>query len=137
MSVTASIYQAFDATKIVDGQEEHNFQGAYLNMLRGADRWKPEYIESYQRTTKVVSKGMTQSVYAAEHAAERAFEISNTGVYGEDEEIYVTKRARSMSVGDIVEVVDSETNESVWFICDTFGFRQMEEVSFGTFELAA
>jgi hypothetical protein len=131
MPVTVSIYQANDATKIVDGKKVHNFEGAYLNMTLGADRWKPEYMESYQRTAKVESKGMTQSVYAAE----RAFEISNTGVHGEDEAIYVTKRARSMSVGDIVEVVDSETNETVWFICDRFGFRQIEEVSYGTFEL--
>lgn len=131
---TVYIYQANDATKMVNGEEVHNFEGAYLNMTLGADRWKPEYMESYMCVLKMFIPN-----HSGVNAAERAFFITNTGQQAEGETFsnYTSKGARSLSVGDIVEVEDDETHESVYFICDTFGFRQMEEVSFGTFELAA
>ena len=131
---TVYIYQANDATKIVDGEEVHNFEGAYLNMTLGADRWKPEYMEAYTSVMKIFTPN-----HSGVDAAERAFFITNTGQQAEGETFfdYTSKGARSMGVGDIVEVEDSETGESVYYICDTFGFRQIEEVSYGTFELVA
>lgn len=131
---TVYIYQANDATKMVNGEEVHNFEGAYLNMTLGADRWKSEYMESYKCVLKMFIPN-----HSGVDAAERAFFITNTGQQAEGETFfnYTSKGARSMSVGDIVEVEDDETGKCVYFICDTFGFRQMEEVSFGTFELAA
>ena len=131
---TVYIYQANDATKIVDGEEVHNVEGAYLNMIMGADRWKSEYMESYKCVLKMFIPN-----HSDVDAAERAFFITNTGQQAEGETFfnYTSKGARSMSVGDVVEVEDDVTHESVYYICDTFGFRQMEEVSFGTFELAA
>jgi hypothetical protein len=131
---TVYIYQANDATKIVDGEEVHNLEGARLNMTLGADRWKPEYMEAYKAVLR-----MSLPYHSGVNAAERAFFITNTGNQAEYETFssLTGEGARSLSVGDIVEVEDDETHESVYFICDTFGFRQMEEVSFGTFELAA
>ena len=132
---TVYIYQADDATKIVDGEEVHNLEGAYLNMTLGADRWKSEYFKSYKSAMRIFLPNQSGI-----DAAERAFYITNTGQQAVAYETffeYKCHRARSMSVGDIVEVEDDETGKSVYFICDTFGFRQIEEVSFGTFELAA
>lgn len=128
---TVYIYQANDATKMVNGEEVHNFEGAYLNMTLGADRWKPEYMESYMCVLKMFIPN-----HSGVNAAERAFFITNTGQQAEGEtfEGFTSKGARSMSVGDLVEVEDDETHESVYFICDTFGFRQMDT---GRMELAA
>ena len=120
---TVYIYQANDATKIVDGEEVHNFEGAYLNMTLGADRWKPEYLEAYKAVLKMFIPN-----HSGVDAAERAFFITNTGQQAEGETFfdYTNKGARSMSVGDLVEVEDDETGGSVYYICDTFGFRRMD-----------
>ena len=120
---TVYIYQANDATKMVNGEEVHNFEGAYLNMTLGADRWKPEYMEAYTSVMKIFTPN-----HSGVDAAERAFFITNTGQHAEDEAFfnYAGKSARSLSVGDLVEVEDDETAESVYYICDTFGFRQLD-----------
>ena len=132
---TVYIYQADDATKIVDGEEVHNFEGAYLNMTLGADRWKSEYFKSYKSAMRIFLPNQSGI-----DAAERAFYITNTGQQAVAYETffeYKCHRARSRSVGDIVEVQDDETRESVYFICDTFGFRQLVKVSVNNFQLAA
>lgn len=95
------------------------------NLAERAEFAKTKFKEMFEgKDTYYPIAGWTVEA-TGEEAAEVAFEVTNSPFYEEEREMYYGS-ARSVSVGDIVEVANREEGTK-YFLCDSFGWLELDK----------